>query len=643
MSALALRAGTVVATGMRRSACALALLAFASAAAAAQPAYDFSAVDAQVQALVAREALDGASLVVMRRGAAIHVQYFGSYSAGTNIPIASASKWVSAMVLERLVDQGRMRWNDTVAKYFPTAPADTLAITLGQMFSHTSGMRTDDADCVNDRSTTLDACAQQILALPLMYVPGTAFAYTGNAMQVAGRMAEIATGESWDQLFHENVTTPLAMPDTDYLTGSAATITFGSANPQIAGGLHATVGDYSHLVQMVAQHGRWNGVQLVSAAGLTDMQRDQTHGVPVLYTPDPQAQGYGYGEWRNLVDANGNAVQVSSTGKFGTSPWIDNETGISAVLLVNSQYARIANDLRTLWSNVRSAVQVADAQANTVNLNQIGIGGAWYDPATSGQGFVVTAYPDLAGAGHGLMAAGWYTFDTTAAGGQRWYTLQGAVDSGVGTANINIYSSVGGNFDALPAVPAQKVGTATLSLADCGHGTLVYTFSDGSARIGAIDLSRLDANVTCGSAGDNGNAPGNYALSGAWYDAQTSGQGLIVDVNPANTLFSAGWYTFATDGAAHGAAGQRWYIVQDNAFAVGATGKKGMAIFEASGGAFGASGGVANVPVGTADFVFATCSSASLSFHFTAGSNAGRDGSIALTRVGPAPSACVLP
>jgi len=643
MSARIVRAGGMIGVRTIASVCALTLFGLSASARAATPVYDFSAVDAQVQALVARESLDGASLVVMRRGSAIHVQYFGNYAAATNIPIASASKWVSAMAIERLVEQGKMHWSDTVARYLPTAPADKLAITLGQMFSHTSGMRTDDADCVNDRSTTLDACAQQILALPLMYAPGTAFAYTGNAMQVAGRMAEIATGESWEQLFHEQVTTPLAMPDTDYLTGSAVTVTFGSANPQIAGGLHATVGDYSHLVQMVAQHGRWNGGQLLSAAGLTDMQRDQTHGVPVLYTPDPQALGYGYGEWRNLVDANGNAVQVSSTGKFGTSPWVDNETGISAVLLVNSQYARIANDLRTLWSNVRSAVQTADAQANTVNLDQFGIGGAWYDPATSGQGFVVTAYPDIAGAGHGLLAAGWYTFDTNAAGGQRWYTLQGAVDAGVGTASIGIYSATGGNFDALPAVPASKVGTATLSLADCGHGTLVYSFSDGSARIGAIDLSRLDANVTCGAAGDSGNAPGNYALSGAWYDAQTSGQGLIVDVNPLNTLFSAGWYTFAPGGASAGAAGQRWYIIQDNAFAAGATGKTGMAIYEATGGAFGAAGGVSNVQVGTANFAFATCSSASLSFHFTTGSNAGQDGSIALTRVGPSPPGCVLP
>ncbi len=437
------------------------------------------------------------------------------------------------------------------------------------------------------------------------------------------------------------------MPNTGFLTGSAAPVSFGSANPQIAGGLHSTVGDYAQALQMVVQHGAWNGGRFLSAVGITDMQRDQTNGVPVLFTPDPQALGYGYGEWRNLVDTNGNAVQVSSTGKFGTSPWVDNETGVSAVFLVDSQYSRIADDLRNLWSNVRTTVLSADAQVNTVDLDQFGIGGAWYDPSASGQGFLATVYPDVAGAGHGLLAAGWYTFDTSAGGGQRWYTLQGAVDSGTGTATLGIYAATGGNFNAAPIVAAAKVGSATLALSDCTHGTLTYSFSDGSARIGAIDLTRLDANVTCGANGDSGATPGNYALSGAWYDPQTSGQGLIIDVNPLNTLFSAGWYTFAAngsgqDGSAQSGAGQRWYIIQDNGFAAGATAKSGLAIYEISGGTF-ASAGVVNTPVGSAGISFSSCSSASLSYEFSAGSNSGQSGSIALSRVGPPLPDCVMP
>lgn len=625
---------------MKRLASAFAVML--ATAAHAAPTYDFSAVTAQINALVQRDSLDGASLIVMRNGATIYEHYFGGYTAATNIPIASASKWLSALTIERLVEQGRLHWSDTVGQYFPNAPAATRAITLGQMFSHTSGITTNDAPCIGDRGTTLDACAQQILALPLLYAPGGEFAYTGNAMQVGGRMAEIATGKPWSQIFSEQLTGPLAMPNTSFLTASALPVSFGSNNPQIAGGVKATAGDYLHVVQMVAQHGAWSGAQFLSGAALADMQRDQTHGAPVLYTPDPQALGYGYGEWRNLVDANGNAVQVSSTGKFGTSPWVDNQTGVSAVFLVNSSYSKLANDLRALWGNVRTVVQNADAQAGAVNPDQFGLAGAWYDPATSGQGLVIAAYPDVGGAGKGLLAAGWYTYDTSAVGGQRWYSLQGAANAGAMSSSLDIYTAAGGNFNAPPTISASKVGSATLTFGDCAHAALTYSFSDGSARIGAINLTRIGSIANCTATGNGGSNAGNYLLSGAWYDPRTSGQGLIIDIDPSISLFAAGWYTFAQNGSAGGGAGQRWYTIQDGAFTSGINSKSGMAIYETSGGTFNTAGGVASTQVGTASIQFTSCSSASLSYHFTGGSNAALDGSIALSRIGPAPAGCTL-
>ncbi len=334
-----------------------ALLAIVSSAnTQASPHYDFTPVTQQIEALVVRESLPGAALLVIKDGAPIYETYFGSYDAATNIPIASASKWLSAIAIERLVERGQMAWSDTVEQYFPVAPLATRGITLGQLFSHTAGMQTDDSACLSNRFVSLDACANEILALPLAYPPGSAFAYGGNSMQVAGRMAEIASGKSWDQLFQDEVTTPLAMAHTDYAAGYVAPPYTHVPNPRIAGGVRSTAGDIAHAMQVVAQHGQWNGTPYLDAAGLREMQRDQTHGAPVMLTPDPLAFGYGYGEWRNLVDADGVAVQVSSTGKFGTSPWIDNETGVAAVFLVQSQYTRLVPDIRDLWAAVREIV-----------------------------------------------------------------------------------------------------------------------------------------------------------------------------------------------------------------------------------------------------------------------------------------------
>jgi CubicO group peptidase (beta-lactamase class C family) len=103
------------------------------------------------------------------------------------------------------------------------------------------------------------------------------------------------------------------------------------------------------------QQGQWNGATYLPAADIADMQKDQTHGVSMLYSPDPFAFGYGYGEWRNSIDAQGNAVQVSSTGAFGTSPWIDNQTGVAAVFFTLSQQLE-KSDIRLLWANVHDVV-----------------------------------------------------------------------------------------------------------------------------------------------------------------------------------------------------------------------------------------------------------------------------------------------
>ena len=133
-----------------------------------------------------------------------------------------------------------------------------------------------------------------------------------------------------------------------------------------------------------------------------------------------------------------------------------------------------------------------------VDLNQHGLTGSWYEPATSGQGLAVEVFPNQS-PGRGKAFVSWFTFDSATGGAerQRWYTLQGPMVSGASTAALTIYQNSGGNFNAPPATTAQAVGTATLSFDSCVSGQLTYNFSDGSGRSGTIPLTRLLPNVTC--------------------------------------------------------------------------------------------------------------------------------------------------
>ena len=274
------------------------------------------------------------------------------------------------------------------------------------------------------------------------------------------------------------------------------------------------------------------------------------------------------------------------------------------------------------------------------NPDQHGITGSWFNPTTNGQGLEIELYPDLNGAGSGLLFGGWFTFDVAAAGGQRWYVLSGAVSSASPTAQLGIYAGIGGNFAAAPAVAATQVGTATLTFTSCNTGTLSYSFYDG--RVGTIPLLRLTANITCGASGDNGAAASSYLLSGSWYQSGLDGQGLIFDVNPTQNSFFAAWYTYAPNGQqTGGAASERWYVIQA-AFTPGDKTITDAPIYAGSGGVFDNATAPTSSPVGTATITYQSCSAATLTYSFTAGANAGLSGTLNLTRTGPTPAGCTL-
>lgn len=276
-----------------------------------------------------------------------------------------------------------------------------------------------------------------------------------------------------------------------------------------------------------------------------------------------------------------------------------------------------------------------------VNPDQRGLTGSWFDPTASGQGIELEVYKDIGGPGRGLLFAGWFTFDVTAAGGQRWYVLSGEVSSDHAVAELGIYAQYGGNFNAPPALgAAPSVGHATLEFADCDHASLGYAFTDGSSRVGTIPLTRLTPNVTCTPGGDAATTASSEGLSGSWFDATSSGQGLVFDFNPVRQILFAGWYTFAPNGQQIGGpASQRWYVLQAP-FAPGTTSVADIPIAIATGGVFDDPAPTQTQVVGAASLAVGSCNAMALNYAFTAGANQGLSGVVNLTRVGPAPAGC---
>ncbi|MEX0800924.1 MAG: serine hydrolase domain-containing protein [Dehalococcoidia bacterium] len=310
-------------------------------AGAAPPPYDFSAVTTLLQNTVNSQGLDGASLILVKDGQVIYEEYFGSYTETTVVPIASSTKWLSAATFMTLVDDGLVGLDDPVSQYLPEWTGQMGAITMRQLWSHTSGL-VDDHACMDDYTITLANCVEQIRLAGLVAPPGSQFYYGGASMQVAGRVAEVASGQPWAQLYQERLRNPMGFTFTGYGF---------TQNPRIAGGAFSHLHDYASLLQMFLDGGTYNGTVILSPGTVHEMQKDQTFGVPIAYNPHPDGRRYGIGEWRDIVDANGNAIQLSSQGKFGFSPWIDNQRGYLGVFLVD--------DL--LFPNLYPVIETAEA------------------------------------------------------------------------------------------------------------------------------------------------------------------------------------------------------------------------------------------------------------------------------------------
>lgn len=266
-----------------------------------------------------------------------------------------------------------------------------------------------------------------------------------------------------------------------------------------------------------------------------------------------------------------------------------------------------------------------------------GLAGTWYEPRTSGQGFVLQTYPDLFGPGVGLLSGGWFTFDTVSGGTerQRWYTFNGELTANGTLAEVVIYQNDAGNFDAAPQTFATVVGTARIELSACAHAVFVYEFSDG--RAGSIGLQRGLAGLCSASAGTGAS---DFALSGAWYRPETSGQGLMVEVNPVDGFAFMAWYTYASSASTESGPRQRWFTAEGR-YTPGAR-QIALTLYASTGGVFDTPSSVGTVAVGQAELVWTSCESATLSYRFTAGEFAGSSGAIPLSRISEAPLSCTF-
>ena len=268
----------------------------------------------------------GYALIVMRRGEVVFARSAGRITPSTVVPIASASKWLAGAVIMSLVDDGLLTLDDTLGRFMQGLEPPHSRITVRQLFSHTSGLPAQ-SPCLGSAAGSLAVCASEILSRARrVSSPGRRFQYGGASMQVAARVAEIAGGAPWEELFRRRVAIPLALERTTFSPR-------GGSNPRVAGGAHSSAEEYARFLVMIASEGSVNGRRVLSAAAVREMIADQTRGATMLGdllrdtrvedAARPRAR-YGIGVWRETFRlADGETIEHSSPGALGFVPWFD--------------------------------------------------------------------------------------------------------------------------------------------------------------------------------------------------------------------------------------------------------------------------------------------------------------------------------
>jgi CubicO group peptidase (beta-lactamase class C family) len=334
---------------------ALSLTTLAALAPSCWAQCDYSQADALAAAIVdARPLLEGASLQLedpLIAGTSLE-SYYGNYDPETVVPIASASKLLSAIVVMTCVERDGLDLDTPVSTYLPEFFGTKGTMTVRQMFSHTSGLPSNSVFAFDPTITLEQAVTRIALFTPLEATPGTDFCYGQVGMHVAGRVCEVVSGSDWDTLFADRVATPLGLASTNY-DGL-----YETDNPLIAGGAESSLGDYARVLRMLMNGGEYRGARIIEPASIDLMFTDMTAGLPIRCTPSPDRErNYGLGCWvRGRPDGS---RRIDSPGAFGYTPWIEldsaGEAFLGGAFMIEDAFSDLGDEITAVQDAALSA------------------------------------------------------------------------------------------------------------------------------------------------------------------------------------------------------------------------------------------------------------------------------------------------
>src|SRR5689334_1272642 len=286
-----------------------AVLALAPAGSAARTD-TLSGIAAWLQRTAAAGRFSG-DVLVAKDGRPVLQRHYGLANRANRTPnrldtrfnLASLGKPLTAVAVARLVDEGRLRFDDPIGRYLPELPASLRTITVAQLLDHTSGLgdffQSPGYARLRAKLTSLRRYLPLIVSEPLDAEPGS-FHYSNSGYILLGLVVERVSGVDYYRFLERQVLAPAGMTHSACLwrtrLGRDAAIGYtkvrrayqtdtASLPPRgtSAGGCYSTVGDLLRFANALLAH------RLLSA-GVTD-----TLTSPQVSDGHGGRYGYGFG------------------------------------------------------------------------------------------------------------------------------------------------------------------------------------------------------------------------------------------------------------------------------------------------------------------------------------------------------------
>lgn len=169
-------------------------------------------------------------VLIADKGVPVYEHSFGLKDVNTGDPIdmsaifelASVSKQFTAMAIMLLKEDGKLAYDDPVAKYIPGLPYK--GITIRHLLNHTSGL--PDYQGIMDKywdKSKVAGNSDNISYLirynpPMLFEPGSKYTYSNTGYMLLGSIVEAASGHDFISFCKARIFVPVQMTSTSIRT-----------------------------------------------------------------------------------------------------------------------------------------------------------------------------------------------------------------------------------------------------------------------------------------------------------------------------------------------------------------------------------------------------------------------------------------